>query len=427
MLTLIALLLILFSGLALYTLPQILQQPAEQGASANSSATQAQDQGNIIPFSLPGSATQSPLALPEEDYVVYEQQQNLYFVPASGGLPHLIAAPGYVYNRAVPPILMPGGQLLYSGDGLWITNIFGGTAVQVAELPQGQVITSLVLSRDGTTVAWSTEPGDGNGMVSIYAGPLLNSSLVYQHSAADCPCFRLFSFLNAPGIQPNTMLLLADDRGDHHAVRYGLWTFNTTLPLQGPQPLLDEDPQQGPLELVSSTNTLLYSTYEGIIPPPTDGSVPNDMAALNYANSLSLASIDAKSLTLSSPSVVLPEQHALTNNADYHWVTTPRFSADGHTLVYVEFSSDAQPPFDRHNALYTVQVNGAGSHLRIGKPRLLATASSKLLELGVWLGNHVLTFYSDGTMYALDIRSGAIATIAQTGTYVHIIAVVQQG
>jgi hypothetical protein len=427
LLTLIALLLILFSGLALYTLPQILQQPAVQGASTNSSATQAQDQGDIIPFSLPGSAAQSPLVLPEEDYVVYEQQKNLYFVPASGGLPHLIPAPGYVYNRAVPPMLMPDGQLIYSGDGLWITDIFGGTAVQVAELPRGQVITSMVLSHDGTTVAWSTEPVDGNGMASIYAGPLLDSSLVYQHSAADCPCFRLFSFLNATGIQPNTMLLLADDRGDHRAVRYGLWTFNTALPLQDPQPLLDEDPQQGPLELFSSTNTLLYSTYEGIVPPPTDGSVPDDIVALNYANSLSLATIDAKSLTLSSPYVVLPEQHALSNNANYRWVTTPRFSADGHTLVYVEFSSDTQPPFDRHYALYTVQVNGTGSHLRAGKPRLLATASSKLLELGVWLNNHVLTFYSDGTMYALDIHSGAIATIAQTRVYAHIITVVEQG
>jgi hypothetical protein len=179
--------------------------------------------------------------------------------------------------------------------------------------------------------------------------------------------------------------------------------------------------------LVHSTNTLLYSTYEGLIPPPTDNSVPDDIAALNYANSLSVATIDTKSLALGTPSVILPEQHQLSSSAEYHWVTTPRFSADGHTLVFVEFSSDAQTPFDRHNALYTVQVTGSGSHLRAGKPRLLATATSLLLELGPWINSHVLTFYSDGVLYALDIRSGAMSTIAQTGAYAHIVAIVEQG
>jgi Tol biopolymer transport system component len=108
-------------------------------------------------------------------------------------------------------------------------------------------------------------------------------------------------------------------------------------------------------------------------------------------------------------------------------VATPRFSADGRTIVYVEFSSDSQAPFDRHNALYTVQVGGSGSHLQVGKPRLLATASSLLLELGPWLNNRILTFYSDGSLYALDIRTGATATIVQTQAYAHIIAVVEQG
>jgi Tol biopolymer transport system component len=108
-------------------------------------------------------------------------------------------------------------------------------------------------------------------------------------------------------------------------------------------------------------------------------------------------------------------------------VTTPRFSPDGHTLVFVEFSSDTQAPFDRHNALYTIQVTGSGPHQYVGKPRLLTTANSLLLELGAWINSHVLTFYSDGALYALDIRSGAVSTIAQTGSYAHIVAIVEQG
>ena len=72
-------------------------------------------------------------------------------------------------------------------------------------------------------------------------------------------------------------------------------------------------------------------------------------------------------------------------------------------------------------------MTGSGSHLHVGKPRLLATANSLLLELGAWINSHVLTFYSDGTLYALDIHSGAMSTIVQTGTYAHIIAIVEQG
>ena len=47
-----------------------------------------------------------------------------------------------------------------------------------------------------------------------------------------------------------------------------------------------------------------------------------------------------------------------------------------------------------------------------------------LLELGAWFNNHILTFYGDGKLYAMDIQSGAVATIAQTGAYARVIAVV---
>jgi Tol biopolymer transport system component len=105
-------------------------------------------------------------------------------------------------------------------------------------------------------------------------------------------------------------------------------------------------------------------------------------------------------------------------------VTTPVFSPDGHTLVYVEFTSDAQDPFDRHSAIFTVQLTGSGNYLRAGKPQLLATSTAKLLELGTWFNSHILTFYADSNLYALDINSGAVTTIAQTGAYARVVAVV---
>ncbi len=107
-------------------------------------------------------------------------------------------------------------------------------------------------------------------------------------------------------------------------------------------------------------------------------------------------------------------------------MTTPLFSPDARTLAYVEFSSDTQVPYDRHSALYTVPVSGSGSHLSVGKPGLLATSSNQLVELGPWINNHVLTMYADGTLYALDIQSGSIATLARPNGYAQIVAVVGQ-
>jgi len=101
--------------------------------------------------------------------------------------------------------------------------------------------------------------------------------------------------------------------------------------------------------------------------------------------------------------VVLPEQDNLSNSAQYHWVTTPIFSPDTHTLAYVEFSSDQQEPYDRHSSIYTVKISGSGAQLRVGKPQLLATTTSQLVELGPWYNNQIVTFYADGTLYPLDV------------------------
>jgi len=181
---------------------------------------------------------------------------------------------------------------------------------------------------------------------------------------------------------------------------------------------------QGPLALAPYGNTLLYSPDEGVVPYPTDDSIPIDLAPLTYANSLNLAVLGGQPLTVSAPQVVLPRQYNLSNSAAYHWVTTPLFTPDAHTLVYVEFSSDSQSPFDRHSALYTVRITGTGAQLHASRPHLLATSSALLIELGAWFNNHIVTFYADGVLYALDIRTGAVTAILQTTTYARVIAVV---
>ena len=398
---------------------------------ATSTSNQNKDVGPLLP---PGQATAPLLTLSTGKYVVYQQQKSISIVPLAGGLSTVLTTPGYIYSLSAPPRLTPSGQLLYSGNGLWLTDIFNQRPTQIATLPPGQVITSLTLSSDGTMVAWSTEPANGTGNSTIYAGPLEKSVPVYQHDATDCPCYRVFSFLHGESTQANSTLLLTDDRSDHHAVHYGLWSLNLTdRPLEDPQLLLDGDTQQGPLALSPTDNTLLYSNNQGIVPATDDLSVPVDVAALNYANSLLVASINVSSAvndidaTLESSHVLLAEQHDLENSAAYHWVTTPLFSPDGHTLVYIVFSSDAQTPFDRHSAVYVVHTSGSGTHLMVGNPQLLATSTDRFVELGTWIDNSTLTFYSDGTLYALNITSGAVATIAPMKTYTRTIAVVQGG
>ncbi len=422
LLVLVGLLLLLFTGFLLWNLSQSVTH--KQGTHRYVKQT-ANHENNASPLLIPGNGTPTKLVIPAGRYAIYEQEKGIYSVSTTDNKTASISTPGYIYNRAVPPLLTPSGQLLYSGDGLWLTNIFNGTPKQIATLPADQVITSMVLSSDGTSVAWSTEPIDGKGNNALYAGPLENSVQVYQHDATDCPCYRVFSFLHGAG---NTTLLLTDDRGDHHEVQYGLWSLNIASgPAGTPQLVLDGDDQQGPLALTPSGNTLLYSTYQGVVPAPNDSSVPLDIAALNYANSLSIASLNGGSSnapTVNGSHTVLSEQHDLSNSAAYHWVITPLFSTDGHTLVYVVFSSDAQAPFDRHSAVYSVNVTGSGSHLSVSKPQLLATSNALFVELGAWLNDRILTFYADGTLYALDTRDGAVTSIMQTKSYARVVAIV---
>lgn len=442
LLTLISVLLLLISGQLVLNLLQPgagTVKPATANANlhptstpkntATLTPTPTQDvdaaSGSFSPIYTPDNAALPSLQLPAGYFLIYEQTTQLYLVSSASKSSQIIPTQGYIYNEAVPPILTPSGQLLYSGNGIWLMDPFGGTPTQIADLPPGQVITSMALSNDGKMIAWSTEPVEGIGNIDIHAGPLASPSIVLEQSALNCPCFRIFSYMHGVGPQADNTLLLTDDRGSHEAVQYGLWSLDLTQTPATPQSILDENPQQGPLAMTPSGNGLLYSSNEGAVPLPTDNSIPADIAALSYANDLNLATLSGSSLALSPSQVILAQQGDLSNSAQYHWVTTPVFSPDGHTLAYVEFSSDSQDPYDRHNALYTVQVSGSGTSLHASKPRLIATSTEQLVELGAWLNNHIITFYADGSLYAMDLQTNAITTLAQPGTYACIVAVMR--
>lgn len=385
------------------------------------------------PLTPPNTVMLPPLQLPANHIVLYEQQNGIYMVSSTGGsTSQQLTAPGYVYNEAIRPILTPSGQLLYSGSmnnstGIWMTDIYSDATTQIALFPAATIITSMALSNDGTTIAWSTGPLSGNGLVDLYAGPLNSPVKVFEQSATNCPCFHIFGFMNGTGKQGDTMLLLTDDLQSHEANQNGLWTFDLTNPAMAPQQLLSEDAQQGPLALAPYSNVLLYSSNEGVSPVPTDGSVPGYVATLYYANSLDVTTLSGQPVALGPTQVILPEQHNLRNSADYHWVTTPTFTMDGHAIIYVEFNSNSQTPYDRTSAIFEAQINGSGNSLSVGSPHPIATTSAQLLELGPWFNNHVLTFYCDNSLYAVDVQTGATAFIVHTGTYARIIAVTGLG
>ncbi len=352
----------------------------------------------------------------------------MYLVSTTDNSVQWLYTPDYAYNQAIRPLLTPDNRLLYTGSkGIWMVGLFDQQAVQLATFPANLTVTSLALSQDGKTVAWTVEPADGSGQISLYAGPLDHPQLVRQQSALDCPCFRIFSFLNGNTTTANTTLLLTDDRGSNLAVQYGLWALDLSKPTADPQLIMDENSQQGPLVFQPYSTTLLYAPYEGAVPVPTDGSVPADIAALSYANSLSLETLDSSTLEAGEPQVVLREQKSLASSQQATWITTPTFSPDGQTLAYVEFSSDPRAPYDRHSALWTVQITGAGDHIQVGTPQLAALSTARMIELGPWLNSHTIILYGDGSLYVLDTQNNALAILVQGNHYLRVLGVLGIG
>ena len=382
-----------------------------------------------LPFYAPSNTNMSTLQLPSGHYIIYETPTHIRLVSTTDGSTLSLYTPSYAYNLAVKPVLTPTGQLIYAGsNSIWITDIFDQQPTEIAQASPNTVIASLALSQDGKMIAWSTEPSNGTGQISIYAGPLASPVLVFQQSIQNCPCFRVFSFLNGTTATDDNTLLLTDDHGSGEALQYGLWSLDISAPLASPRQIMDETSQQGPLTFVPYSNTLLYSPYEGAVPAPTDFSVPSDVAALSYPNSLSIATLSGSPLTLNDSQVVLPGQANLASNAARNrWITTPSFSPDGQTLVYVEFSSDTQPPYDRHSAIYTVQVSGSGSSLHVSQPHLVTISTTKLLELGAWLNSHIITLYGDGSIYAMDVQTGVLDLLASPGGYLSILGTIGAG
>ena len=426
-LVVIGMLLLLFTGEAVRYLPQLAHSPLKTIVPAPHVQGIVPATGSNI-FQVPGHATTPTIHLPTGHFVIYEVQNTISVISIDTTQVRVLATPGYIYNRSVSPIMTPDEHVLYSGNGLWLTSISGGTPVQIATLPDNQVITSLALSHDGTTVAWSTQPLNGNGQITIYAGPLKKSVPVYQHSASECPCFRVFSFLHTTSKQGDSTLLLADDRGDHRAVQYGLWSLDLAQTSPGqPRQILSSSQTAGPQVLAPDGSTLLYSSYEGFVPAPTDESAPGDTTSLTYANSLNIATLSGNPPLMSASQVVLSAQNELSNSEAYHWETTPTFAPDGHTLLYIEFSSDAYAPYSRHAALYSVRVSGSGAHLTIGEPQLLVTTPAHFIEAGTWLNQHIITFYADGSLYAFDTQTNAYKQLINTSFYTHIVAVGSQG
>jgi hypothetical protein len=434
--------LLLFTGLAVGTYEGWIGAIESKPLPAGVTPTPTPVIGGPLTFPLASAVSDEQLMLPTTHMLLFEQLNNVYLVPivnqpvVGAGTPQptpnpadkpkALNLPGYHFNSSAPPILTPSGQLLYSGDGIWETDpLHNSQPVQIAKFAKGQIITSMVLSQDGSTLAWSTVPANGSGQSGLYVERLGSSAQqIYHQQSGQCPCFRVFSFENGTGQQADSTLLLTDDRGDQNPAQFGLWSFDLTQSQRKPVQLLPVAPAQGPLLFNAQNNALLYSDNKMLAPLPNDKSLPLNLASMAYANSLYMASINKSSSALDDQQLILPDQKEQSNIGNYRWVTTPSFAPGGATLVYVVFSADEQGPYQRYSSLYTVQVNGSGAQIHTGKPQLLATANTRVMELGPWFNDHIVTFYADGWIYALDIQNDMIAGITNTQSYAHIVGIV---
>ncbi len=427
---------LLFAGLTVRTLARsVVDQvnPAYEQEAATATPTPVQ--GPLTPLQPQETANQR-IPLPAHRSLLYELADGIYALPIENLQPENTArpepaptppmatklnTPGYEYNQSVPPLLTPSGQLIYSGVGIWVLDLHHNSVKRIANWSNDLVITSLAMSQDSSTIAWSTAPLNGYGTVDIYVQQLSSAPrLVYQQISGRCPCYRVFSVLSSQQSHPT--LLLTNDYGDHDPAEFGLWMLDTSQSGRQPTQLLDTELEKGPLVSSAHGNALLYAGNEMLTPLPSDKSMPVPVGTEYYANSLYLAQVDSQQQKLTNEQEILAPQQQQSNIGLYHWVTTPTFSPDGQTLAYVVFSSQNDGPYTRHNSLYTVHLQYQNGSVKVGTPQLLAPAAyAHLLELGAWLDNNTLTFFADGNFYALNIQSGVAAFLGTASGYAHII------
>jgi hypothetical protein len=367
----------------------------------------------------PGTGT--PPTLPRDAGIVYTSQNNLYLLTPDLSAPETLNTPGYL--PLVPPMLTSDGHLLYAGDGLYLADLMHRQSVaplQIASIdPATQIIASATINADATQVYWSVEPRSGPGTITLYTAAITGlgaSSPQVLYSQADnaCPCFMLFG-LGASSTSGQPVLLLTDDLGAPAEQGIDLWQFD--LGNQEIGAALLNGQGQLPLALSPDHTLVAYAPTSGEVPEPTDHSVPPEVGSQPYGNSLMVAAWNADGL-VTAQTLVAPQTNVPTFSA-YHWMTTPLFTPDNQSLAYVQFSSDAVGPYDRQNTLYLAPVNGSAA------PGIIATFSAHLVELGGWLNSHVLLFYADGGLYALDTHTAAASLLGTVSDYSEIIGVVR--
>ena len=373
------------------------------------------------PLSGPPSAA-TPPRLSTNVGVVYNDDTGIYLLTADAVEPEKLNTPDY--SSLVSPHATSNEYLLYAGEkGLYLLDLShrdSARPLQIASInSQTQIIASTAISPDGQAVFWSVEPHNGKGAITLYTAALTSTGVgapipLSTQPAGACPCYMLFG-VGPTGTDGAPSLLLTDDLGTPAGQGTGLWSFDLASKQVGPA-LLDDNQGQAPLALSADYSQLAYAPATGQVPEPTDSSVPNPVANQPYGNSIAVSAWGSSNL--GNKVTLVPQQTTVSTFSSYHWITTPFFSPDGHSLAYIQFSADDQGPYDRHNTLYIADTAG------INTPVVVANFNTLLVELGGWLDSHTLILYSDNGIYALDINTAAISLLASTFIYSHIIGLV---
>ncbi len=393
-------------------------------------ATVAPPQDSAIalppPFPISGPPSKaSPPRLPAETGVIFTDKDGIYLLTSASAGPEKLDTPGY--SPLISPVLTSDGHLLYAGDGLYLIDLLHRerAPLQIASIDKAtQVIASATISPDSKEVFWSVEPHAGNGMIMLYKSTLTETSantitinaptLLYSQPAGICPCYMIFG-LGPAEADGSFTLLLTDDLGTPAGQGTGLWLFDQAHQQVGPE-LLAADQGETPLALSPDRTRLAYAPTTGEVPEPTDSSVPSQIATQPYGNSLAVTGWGSSGS--GHLVTIVPQQTNVHTFSSYHWITTPIFSPDSQILAYIQFSSDDYGPYDRHSTLYVSSTGGKNA------PTVVAVFSARLVELGDWLDDHTILLYADGGIYALDIHTAAIALLAPTHSYSHIVGVV---